>query len=138
MLDTFTSRSFQEAVILVVVVVSLLLLVGDDNNDDDDVDTGNNAEEEGPIILVASAVLSRRPLLFLLEINFDRDDADDVVNALVDGSRLSKIASFSALSLAIMPDANAASFEFDIVIVLSSMKASCSSSSIDMNSRYLR
>ena len=133
MLDTFTSRSFQEAVILVVVVVSLLLLV-----DDDDVDTGNNAEEEGPIILVASAVLSRRPLLFLLEINFDRDDADDVVNALVDGSRLSKIASFSALSLAIMPDANAASFEFDIVIVLSSMKASCSSSSIDMNSRYLR
>lgn len=133
MLDTFTSRSFQEAVILVVVVVSLLLLV-----DDDDVDTGNNAEEEGPIILVASAVLSRRPLLFLLEINFDRDDADDVVNALVDGSRVSKIASFSALSLAIMPDANAASFEFDIVIVLSSMKASCSSSSIDMNSRYLR
>lgn len=134
MLDTFTSRSFQEAVelVVVVIVVSLLLLVGDD-----DVDTGNNSEEEGPIILVASAVLSRRPL-FLLEINFDRDDADDVVNALVDGSRVSKIASFSALSLAIMPDANAASFEFDIVIVLSSMKASCSSSSIDMNSRYLR
>ena len=128
MLDTFTSRSFQEAVVLVVVVS--LLLLSFINNVDDDADAGNSAEEEGPIILVAAA--------FLLEIIFDRDDAD-VVNALVDGSRLSKIASLSALSLEIMPDANAAaSFEFDIVIVLSSMKASCSSSSIDMNSRYLR
>ena len=88
MLDTFTRRSFQDVAFVFSPSLPFITV------DDDDVDnSGNNADEEdGPIVFGLTAVLSRR--LFLMEIMFDLD-VD--VNTLVDGRRVSKMASFSDL-----------------------------------------
>ena len=91
MLDTFTRRSFQDAVFVFSPLLPFIIVDNDDDVDND----GNNADDDGPALFGVTAVLSRRRLCLLEIMMFDLDV--DVNNALVDGRRVSKMASFSDL-----------------------------------------